>query len=324
MKISIANLQSGITQSEIIMFDLCPRKWYFAYNLLLSGAEPNLDFMIGTAWHKIMASMYANGGEVPEEIVCEWEPGTRIDADSSALMEHWQRILRVYAEEYARHYKDEFANLQVEHIEQEIDLTVPWKGLKIRLRGVIDLMGTLGGIHRTYDWKTNTGINPGTLRGWQFRFQFMFYLWLVRKALKIKSKFIVGAMIKPTIRVKQCESSQGYVQRLRGLIRTTPSDYFQREPLLLGEGAMDKFESEVLAPKLDRFAILQRFADADDLMINDDAMSALMGPNTGACLNQFGKPCTFLEICEGKIKAEKFNKRKIKHTEITCQPSKQS
>lgn len=302
-------MEEGETQSSITTFDVCPMKWNLNYNLLLSGQAVNMDTMIGKAWHKVMEFMYGNKGEVPK-IKCEYEvPGQE---DSSALMEHWENILRIYAEEYAIVFKDEFANLQVEGLEQEIDITFPWKGHKIRLRGVIDLMGSLFKRRRIMDHKTSSNINT---KGWQYKFQFMFYMWLVSKAIKNYKDymFIVNGMVKPTIRVKKNETTVGFYARLRGDIKAFPKEYFPRETLLKDSGDIDYFEANILGPKLDRIILLKTEGIKNP---NGLIMAALMGPNTHSCNNQYGKPCVFIDVCERRIEAKRFPQRKVKHIEI--------
>lgn len=326
MKLHPRTFSEGSTQSEITTFDVCPVKWYYHYNLLLSGGDANIDFAIGTAWHKIMAGIYTpESGEDWREVKCQYEEGAEKNQEHEALLEQWDKILQVYAERYIIKYKDEIANLQVLGVEQEIDVTIPWKGTEIRLRGVVDLRGKLLGKMMLFDHKTTSGLNSALMRGWEYRFQFMFYLWLARQVLSdMPDRLIINVMVKPTIRIKQTESLGAYLGRLRKEIIDDPNKYFYRQPLILTKGKMERFEQEVLFPKFDRIAMMQESTKsveecgAQVLDTLEEIIPSFMGANTHSCI-QFGKFCPFLGVCEGKQDVNKLHVRKIKHPEILCQ-----
>lgn len=310
-KIGLHHKKEGWSQSELTTGDDCWYKWYLKYDRLLDPAEANIKFAVGTAWHKIMEDIYNSKGKGFSAPHCEYEGNPHLSSEREALLEQWDKILTVYAEEYLILYKDDFANLQIESVEEEVAHKIDLDGMEILLRGKIDLQVMFGKQFQVWDHKSTAGMNAALLRGWDFKFQFMFYIWLVTQTLKGKKvgKFIVNAMIKPTKRVKINQSLQGYLAELRKDIRCEPKKFFHREPLLLTEGKLDRFESNILMPKLNRIALLQ---DSETPQV---VLSALLAPNTVSCMN-FGEYCPFFDLCEHKIDPSRFEKRQQKHTEL--------
>lgn len=313
--ISQKSIEEGWTQTEIGVLDECGYKWYLMFNLMLSGSEAQWYYATGGAWHQIMENIYRSGGTEFRPFKVQLDKWVDTTPEVQALQEQWERTLEVYAEEYIHYFgeRGEFASLQITGIEQIQDLETTWKGQKIRLKGMVDLKGNRMGNEIMYDHKTTNNITGNMLRGWEFRFQFMFYWWLNQQIEgKRKMKFIVNIMRKPSIRVKKSESLRGYLQRLRGEIRREPLKYFHREPLNLTKGKMEKFESEVLAPKLNKIALIQ------DPNTPQDILSALvLNRNGNACINPItGAQCVFLEICDRGMNPDRFTQRPNKHPEL--------
>lgn len=310
IKLNFENFKHGWTQSEITLMDDCAYKWYLKYDRMLDPAEANIKFAVGTAWHKILEEIYNSKGKGFAPPDCKYEGNPLLSSEREALLEQWNKILVVYAEEYIKHFKDDFASLQIEGVEEEISFEIEHMDMLIRLRGMIDLRAIQGKNHIVFDHKSTAGMNAALLKGWDFRFQFMFYIWLVTKAVDRKvNKFIVNAMIKPTKRVKMNQSLQGFLVELRNDIRLTPTKFFYREPLLLTEGKMERFESNVLVPKLNTIALLQNGETSQEVIM------ALVKPNTSSCMN-FGEYCPFFDLCEHKISPDRFSKRTKKHSEL--------
>lgn len=303
----------GWTQSEISTLDECGYKWYLMYNLRLSNTDPNWYFLVGSAWHRIMETMYNNKGKKWEPAKIIFDEYTEESSEREALAEQWEKILNVYAEEYLRLYFDEFASLQIEGVEDEADLEIEWKDQTIRLRGLIDLRGNLLGQQVLYDHKSSSGLSGALLRAWEMRFQFMFYYWLRAQIDgKPAQKFIVNAMIKPKIRIKQAETLAGFLIRLRNEIRADPSKYFYRESLILTKGKMEKFEKETLAPKLNRIALIQNPDTSMEVL-----SSIVFNRNTEACIDSVtGAQCPFLSVCDKDLSHFQLPTRKHKHPEL--------
>lgn len=309
------SIDEGWTQTELGTLDECGYKWYLAYNMMLSGSEPQWYFAIGAGWHQILENIYKSGGIKYHPYKVVLEPYVDTTVEIQALQEQWERILQVYAEEYLEYFrkKGEFASLQILGLEQIHDLTITWKGQKIRLKGMVDLRGKRGSQEFIMDHKTYKLFNVGLIRGWEFRFQFMFYHWLNQQIEgKKRVDFIINGMRKPSIKQKKTESFNGYLQRLRCKIKTEPTNYFFREKMVLTQGKMEKFESEVLAPKLNKIALIQ------DPTTPRDVLSALiLNKNTEACVNKItGAYCPYFEICERGLNPDRFTQREHKHPEL--------
>lgn len=307
-------IKDGWTQSEIGVLEECQYKWYLMYNLRLSGSSVAMYFVEGQIWHSVMESMYKNGGkkwDAPKykarEKYLEQSP------ESEALIEEKERLMAAYAEMYAEHFVDDFASLQIDGVEEVVDLTVEWKGQDIRLKAMIDLRGRQFGRKVIWDHKTTSKMSAQLLNGWSFRFQFMFYWWLDEQLRDEKaSRFIINAMIKPSIRVKQAESYEGFLFRLKNEIRQTPEKYFYRESLILTKGKMEKFKTDVLAPKLNKIALIQNPETPKDVL-----SALVLNKNTEACIDSItGAVCPFFEICDKGLDHNKFTRREHKHPEL--------
>lgn len=307
-------VEEGFTQSEIAILNECGFKWHLMYNLRLSSHNPQWHFAIGSAWHKIMENLYESKGRTFQPFGgVKLDPYVDCTPEVQALQEQEERILIVYAEEYMERFKDEFATLQISGLEQIHDLTIDWKGQKIRLKGMIDLAGQIGSHEIIMDHKSSKNISQALMRGWQFRFQFMFYHWINQQIKgKRRVRFVINAMRKPSIRVKKFESLNGFLQRLRAEIRSDPTKYFFRETLILSSGQLERFESQTLAPKLNKLALIQNPATPANVL-----SAIVLDKNTEACVNIItGAYCPFFEICEKDLSADRFTRREHKHPEL--------
>lgn len=303
----------GWTQSEITTYNNCHMLWYWRYGMLLRR-KGTLSWasIYGTAFHATVEEMYATKGR-------RWTPAPLIipsdvhmTADRLREKEYWENVLAIQTECYAQHYADDFTMFQVEHLERDVDIN--WKG--IRLRGKLDLtfLAITSGLLWLMDHKTTKDLTLRQVAGWDFRFQFMFYLWL---ALQLEpDKPIVGyyinAVKKPTIRQKQGENMASFLARLRGEMNAEPEKYYYREPLMLTRTSMEYFERVILGPKL--FGI--------NLLTNDEVSDIIKenlvkDPNTDYC-QRYGVPCEFLPLCQHGMELEGFQyePRSAKHEEL--------
>lgn len=269
----------GWTQSEITTYNNCHMLWYWRYGMLLRRKGIlNWANIYGTAFHATLEEMYATQGK-------RWSPAPLIIPGDVAMTtvnllkkEYWEKVLAIQTECYAHHHKDDFELFQVEHLERDVDIT--WNG--IRLRGKLDLtfLAITSGLLWLMDHKTTKDLTLRQVAGWDFRFQFMFYLWL---ALQLEpDKPIVGyyinAIKKPTIRQKQGETMPSFFARLRGEMMSEPEKYYYREPLMLTKTSMAYFEKHILGPKLFNINLLTNGEISDIVKEN-----LVKDPNTDYC-----------------------------------------
>lgn len=309
-------IADGFTQSELTTLDQCGYKWNLAYNLRLKKiGELSWPLMVGNAWHETMEEMYATKGKRWTVAILQFPDGHTPSIEDEAAKEHWQGIVQTLAEEYAKYHKDDFQLFEISKngIEFTADVTVEIEGIQIRLIGKLDLIGKFGrkriGI---MDHKTAGRITEFTVMGWDFKFQFMFYLWLYKMQFDAKAHtFVVNAIKKPELRQAKTENLISFTERCKTDIRTRPDIYFQRYSLDLTSNAMEKFEEEILMPKLYRLAMLQTGTPQQIAAI-------ALNKNTDAC-HAWNRTCSYFPICQHGLAESQFQyeTKPRKHIEIS-------
>lgn len=298
---------NGFTQSEIGTWDDCAEKWYLGYNHQLEkrgGFE--WHFVYGDAVHESLSSFYNNGEMTFARL--QFPAGVVLTPQQEMERNMWQAIHDVQMERYAHQYQDDLQAWTPWAVEQTVEYE--WEGVKLRAK--IDLGhevdGEKGDVvtdHKTY--------NLDDYEGWNFRFQFMFYVWIVQKALKRKiDKFMVNGIRKPQLRLKKDESVESFVVRVQQAMIQEPEKYFIRYPLHMIKNSMEHFEDRVLRPKIERIKLLTQ----DD--VSATLLEALVrNQNTHNCV-KYGSSCPFLPICKhGNLREGHFyQRRENKHTEL--------
>lgn len=303
-------LAAGFTQSEIGTWDQCAEKWYLGYNhLLRMKGTFEWYFVYGDGVHDTLSRWYTNGDErvailqVPADVI--------LTAEQEFELQKWQAILGVQMEHYFRYYKDDletwtpWANEEIVEVEFE----------GIRLTGKVDLgfsidgeAGDICADHKTYGMDDTAG--------WEFRFQFMFYLWLIRQATgRNVQKFLVNGIKKPALKLGKAESIETFTDRVRQNMIQEPEKYFNRQPLHAIKDAMENFEERSLRPKIERikaaFGLTQ--APVSGMLLE----SLVRNQNSHHCVS-YGKVCQFMPICKHGHQREAFRyvRRADKHQEL--------
>ena len=304
--------EEGFTQSEITTRDNCAQKWYWTYvELLQKMGSFSWALVYGSALHATLEQMYTTKGErwSPEEV--KIPAGVELTLAQQALQEYYNELVKIQTARYAAFWKDEFAMLQVVAVEEVIDITF----CGIRFKGMIDLIAkTPDGRIWIFDHKTCSRLDAQTQMGWDFRFQFMFYMWLVSKKYpdwKLAG-FTVNAIKKPALRQGKTESTATFLSRIEMDMIAEPEKYFYRENMPLTKESMEHFEKMILEPKL---KILQLLTDEESPAIIKEVLAH--NPNTDACMH-YGSPCTFLPLCRRgwELEGFQYEKKETKHTEL--------
>lgn len=307
-----ANFAQGFTQSELGTLDDCGEKWYLGYNHMLrkKGAF-EWYFVYGDAAHRSLSEWYLSGCE--EVASLQFPPDVFLDNTQEAERDKWQAILQVQLERYYKYYandRDEMTPI----INEEI-VSVEFEGLKFT--GKIDLLAGINGEpDAMMDHKFVGRFDPTATLGWDFRFQFMFYLWMVQKATGRKiERFMPNAVRKPALKQGKEESLQTYISRVRQDMIQRPAEYFKREPLAMLQTSMDHFEDRVLRPKIERLRLLTEATTPASII-----EALFRNQNTSNCV-KYGKACQFLPICQHGWKREKLGYviRENKHEELEAE-----
>lgn len=320
---------SALTQGEMMLRASCARKWYYRYALRLDK-RGFLDFNLvyGSLMHKLLETLYKGKAyafppdEVPinisEEIMRQLtEEDYLFKPNDYAELKLTKAKVQIAFDAYRRNYYQLDAKLMIKGVETTID--IEFHGL--RLVGKLDMVAKPNahdGIF-IWDYKTAGHLDAMSLDAWTFRFQFLFYCWLYWKATGIKpTGTMVCGLVKSALRpkqtdrkTKQIETSEEYLFRIKGDMSANREKYFYRQRIPMVNGALERFEKEVLMPHLNAFAVLgQEFINAD--IINALALSM----NTNQC-HMYKSYCEYLSLCkDGQMAMGEFDRREAKHPEI--------
>lgn len=309
-------IAEGFTQSEITLYDRCAYKWNLRYNNgIYSPGKFEVYNLFGHGFHRFCADFYRGVQEIDTPVI-EIPEDIAITTQIEDERDYWQAILEAACQAYLHYYKSDHKFYEVQDgdcIERHTEYTIKLRGHKIRLRGVIDMIALHERKPAISDHKALSMINSATVHGWDFKFQFMFYIWLARKALDYKAvRFIANGFQKPTLRLKKDENHEQFVHRVAQTVLTEPSRFFYRETMHLEKGSLEHFEQTVLMPKLHRIArMMDSNLDADltEILFHDK--------NTETC-HAYNKTCEYLGICKYGIDNElpNYAVHEHKHQEI--------
>lgn len=291
----------GFTQSELTMQDECMFKWNKKYNerLEIEGYY-RLPFLFGSAWHTFQETLFKTKKVIVP--ILEFPKDAVVVEGDEEKLKHQQSMLSGMALAYAKFYKDE-VKLWPEKgiVEQEIEVDYKYKGQTIKLKGKIDRAIPQKVI---YDSKSTSMLRTDILAKWDFKFQFMFYLWLSSQADFYFKEFVIDAVKKPQIRPHQQEPLVAYSRRVESEMLCKPKEYFYRNSIEVTGELLENFETNILNPKLHRLMLMAKDGDSP-LWLNK---------NTEAC-HHFNETCLYFPICSEGGANTNYIERTVKHTE---------
>lgn len=306
-------ISEGFTQSELTTFGDCAQKWHWRYNRMIEKAGTfSFALMVGTAFHESMEEFYSTKGKRVSVATLQFAEGDIASADDILKLQYWQVVLSAMVRAYCIYYKDDFEKGEIEELEEELD--VVYRGY--RLRGKVDVrMQTKSDGRWIWDHKTASRLTKELVAGWDFRFQFMFYLWLKwikDPSFKIKG-YMINAIKKTELKVKKNESIPEFGQRVFEDMVTEPDKYYHREAYPITKDALIHFQTMVVDP---RITLLQTAADPKTPRQLVEAI--LFHKNTNECQHYTGAPCPYLDLC--RYGEEKmgflYTKKQRKHLEL--------
>lgn len=305
-------LSQGFTQSEITTLDNCGEKWYLDYNLRLKPRNHlSWPLTYGSWIHSALEEWYATKGK-SWDLKIDHAPLFKLTQAQQAEWEYYEKLAHVQMEVYTSYYKGDFEMFEV-YDQEWVERVVEYEFEGILLKGLVDvtLVSKKLGKLIMVDHKTTSRIDRNTLEGWDFRFQFMFYVWLIRKAfpdLKL-TRIMPNAIRKPRLKQTQKETLDGLMNRIRLDMLNRPEEYFYREILPMRKDALKRFEQEILRPKLQRLQILKNGPKEAQIAI-------ARNKNTDNCL-RYGAPCPYFSICkQGEMNKLLYETRNQKHEEL--------
>jgi hypothetical protein len=302
-------LREGFTQSELSLMGRCAQKWNWQYNLLLERpGVVNFPFLVGDAFHAAMEEFYITKGERVSTPPLMLPEGTIPSIQDITDVQYWNHVLPAMVRAYTIYYKDDHKKWNVIKCEEEIE--VMFRGF--RLRGKIDLtLEEPDGLF-IVDHKTTSKLDKNIVAGWDFRFQFMFYLWLKSKLQRCKGYYI-NAVKKPELRIKKTEDIVTFADRVFQDMIIEPDKYYYRERFPVPSDALEHFEKTVLSHKLRK---LEAVLDPNTPL--DLAKAIVQDKNTDECQHFSGPPCPYLELCRHGYTKMGFlyTRKENKHAEL--------
>jgi hypothetical protein len=303
------------TQSEIMMWDECPQKWFNKYQERLNlVGHLSWSLIVGEVWHDAMETLYRSKGKDTKVKNIAKMPQFKDVVMTSEIeqeIEYWQHVVEATLLAYAEFYASDFKQLKILDLERTLQVEFELEGVVINLAGKRDLKGWLTTKKlEIWDHKTVNQISKAITEGWNMSFQFMLYLWLDWKCSEDEKEktdiFRVNAVKKTALRQKQGEGIMTFFSRVRSDIIKRPEEYFYRQTLDLTEDAFQTFEQKLLFPKLRRIATLQLHPELTDVLA--------LSRNTGAC-NNYNTKCEYWDRCF-KGETKQYRVREIKHEEL--------
>ncbi len=302
----------GWTQSEITTMDDCGQMWYWRYDQRLrKKGEFSWALVVGSCVHATLEQMYATKGarwSIPALIYPE---GTILTPTQMEKETYWVMVIQAMMTAYAQHYQSDFERFVVDEIEEKVEV----RFMGFIFRGMIDLRYRPQANDGLWimDHKTTSRLNLQVTGSWDFRFQFMFYLWLKWKANPDGAPrgYVTNGIKKPELRQGKKETVEEFAERVRVDMVHEPQKYFYREKMPMATDAMMNFETNVLAPKIYRLQMLQ----GKDGPV--PAATVAHNMNTNHC-QAYGRPCEYIDLCRfGRDKMGfLYEQRGAKHEEL--------
>lgn len=302
-------VSEGFTQSEFSDMS-CFQRWNYRYNqLMVMPGVTAFPLTVGTAFHDAMEQFYKTKGARVNVATLQFKEHDIPSLQDIQKQEYWNHVLPAMVEAYMIYYKTDHIKWTILDLEREVD--IEYRG--IRCRGKIDLTIQDGNGIWIADHKTTSKLSISIVAGWDFRFQFMFYIWLMSKLpdpIKLKG-YYVNAVKKPELRVKQNESIQSFAVRVKEDMIHNPDKYFYREPYIIGKDALTHFEREVVDPKIDKIKFII------DNPGHPLAASLMKEKNTDECQKWGGAPCPYIDLCRyGEKMSSLYARKPAKHEEL--------
>ena len=294
------------------MFGDCAQKWNWRYNNLLEAAGSfSFPLMVGSGLHDFMEQWYATKGKRAHVATLQLPEGAIASAEDLLKLEYWNHVLPAMMRAYVIYYKDDFTRFEILEIEEEVSIF--YRGF--RLRGKIDLRTNGSNGEYIHDHKSTSTLSKEVVAGFDFRFQFMFYLWLKwiqNPKNKIKGYYI-NAVKKPELRVKKAESIPEFGQRVFEDMVQEPDKYFYREPFLITRGALQHFQEKVVDPRIE---LIKYASDASSNKTLAEAI--IINKNTNECQKFTGAPCPYIPLCRHGFEEMRhlYDLKERKHLEL--------
>lgn len=305
-------VREGFTQSELSLLSECPMKWHLRYNLLLQRPDSfSFALMVGTIIHDALEQIYKTGFERWNILPIEFPKGTIPALGDITKAEYWNAIIPQMMKAYVNYWKaTDVKELKILELEEII--SIEYKGFIIR--GKVD-MTLLKGKNKkpiVVDHKSSGKLNRETIVGFDFRFQFLFYLWLKWKKNPriLYYGYTANLIKKPELRQGKNESLEAFSVRVYSDMVENPEKYFYREMYHIDIATLQNFEKNIVDPKINKIRLGLTNPELFEVLFLDK--------NTNECQRLGQPPCEFIDICRHGFEEMKhlYITKNHKHEEL--------
>jgi hypothetical protein len=268
--------------------------------------------MVGSMVHAVLEQIYRTAFKRYEIATLQFEDDVIPSADDILKLDYWNQVVPAMMRGYVNYWMaHDCKKFKIISYEEELDIV--YRGF--RLRGKVDLTSEEHDGIFIWDHKTSSRLTRDTVAGWDFRFQFMFYMWMKLKAdpkCGVRGYYI-NAIKKPELRVKKNETFPSFAIRCYEDMISEPEKYFYRERYPITQGAMDHFEKTVVDHKINRI-----IAVLDPKTPPAVAALLIQDKNTDECQRYGQAPCPYIDLCRHGFEkmGALYTKRPVKHAEL--------
>lgn len=307
-----------ISQSEIQAFVRCRYKWYLSYVKLLGPKVEPTYFEDGSVYHNALENLSLGMSEVDvaKNVRKDYEEYAKANPAPDAE-DYNLRMLKVQGmvQGYVKHYGNEYTDGTLMLLQAESEFKIKLDGFDdVFIVGKKDKRILKSGEVQLVEHKTAGQIGNSYIKKLPRDQQTLTYLWadLKEHGNNGAKAVVYDVTKKPTIRQKQDETREEYMQRVIDGYVKSPEKNFYRETLRYSKKMVDKFEKNL--------KIVVRHM----LRCEADPKNEVYRSWPSAC-DDFGG-CKFKEACNRRsIVGEHmdwFKVREFRHVELDIEKGK--
>lgn len=294
-------IKDGLTQTQILRFIECKRKFYYALIRGWSQEYYSDSMWFGIVFHDCLELWYEGVEENPDEIlqhvIAKYEEKEGVDQWPLQNRQDWNFLTaQLYAvfPAYCEYYEDTDANIVWESLEEVFK--VP---LRIRLGDgkviTVPINGKTDGKCRTkprnrviFETKTKGRMNVGGIKNTLEKdFQVNLYAWAANETREGKDRYntvLYNLIKRPALRQTQKETLPQHTVRLQKELSTKGSEYFVRLTVPIKAKQQELFVKSLrkIVTEIAEFVLYDKGG-------SDDQFSP-------ACLGPYGQ-CQYLGVC---------------------------
>lgn len=293
-----------LTNSARSTFMNCRRKYQYSYVYGLATRRPSIPFLVGGLFHDALDRCYSSGGftmDIDAEYAiaakaCEKAAATPglTPEESDKLWVQAVTVKGLLAGYQKQWLPQDAKRWDVIEAEGAFDVELPngW-----RYRGKTDLVvrDKKTKAVKLVEHKTTSRLDAGYVAKLPLDNQILGYIWAKNQEKLGIKEVVYNVTRKPSIRLKQSETLEGFGKRLVEEYLLNTSTYYYRETLVFSKEMVAKFKDE-----------LHKFVQEIDRCEDEK----FYYQNTTQC-TQYG-PCPFMALCAQGVNDETLPMYRVK------------